>query len=86
MDATEDQNKTRQNWISLRKQLAGTGNSLLLGDNGVLLKAIGSAEYTDSVTEFRKTCDLYGLRHKAVLEIRYGVKRMKSDGELPLFI
>ncbi|ENN77660.1 hypothetical protein YQE_05954, partial [Dendroctonus ponderosae] len=68
--SAEDQSKTRQKWTSLRKQLAGAGNSLLLGDNGVLLKAIGCAEYTDSMTELRKTCDAYGLRHKAVLEIR----------------
>ena len=32
-------------WMTLRRSWAGTGNSLLLGDAMVLIRAVGAAEY-----------------------------------------
>ncbi|CAG9767577.1 unnamed protein product [Ceutorhynchus assimilis] len=66
----EDQKATRQKWSALRRQWAGTGNALLLGDNSVLLKAVGAAEYAHSQGKLQEFCDKNGLRHKAVREIR----------------
>ncbi|XP_068902133.1 probable ATP-dependent RNA helicase kurz isoform X2 [Tenebrio molitor] len=57
-------------WAGLRRQWAGTGNSLLLGDNMVLLRAVGAAEYANSQGKLEKFCLENGLRHKAVVEIR----------------
>ncbi|XP_041347782.1 probable ATP-dependent RNA helicase DHX37 [Gigantopelta aegis] len=53
--------------LQVRKLWAGSGNSLLLGDLMVLLKAVGSCEYEGFSTEF---CDKFGLRSKAMKEIR----------------
>ncbi|XP_066144802.1 probable ATP-dependent RNA helicase kurz [Euwallacea fornicatus] len=66
----EEQKATREKWRILRQQWAGTGNSLLLGDAGVLLKAVGAAEYEHSKGKLQEFCDKNGLRHKAVIEIR----------------
>ncbi|XP_050302420.1 probable ATP-dependent RNA helicase kurz [Anthonomus grandis grandis] len=68
--SAEDQKAVRQKWALLRRQWAGTGNSLLLGDNSVLLKAVGAAEYANSQGKLQEFCDQNGLRHKAVIEIR----------------
>ncbi len=43
------------------------GNSLLLGDLMVLLKAVGSCEYEGFTAEF---CSKFGIRYKAMKEIR----------------
>ncbi|XP_066255814.1 probable ATP-dependent RNA helicase kurz [Euwallacea similis] len=66
----EGQKAMREKWKMLRQQWAGTGNSLLLGDAGVLLKAVGAAEYEHSKGKLQEFCDKSGLRHKAVIEIR----------------
>ncbi|KAF7282101.1 hypothetical protein GWI33_003218 [Rhynchophorus ferrugineus] len=66
----EEQKELRQKWAMLRVQWAGQGNSLLLGDNCVLLRAVGAAEYANSEGKLQEFCDKNGLRHKAVTEIR----------------
>lgn len=57
-------------WRTKRRAWAGTGNSLLLGDPMVLLKAVGAAEFSHSQGKLQKFCDENGLRLKAVQEIR----------------
>ncbi|XP_060532993.1 probable ATP-dependent RNA helicase kurz isoform X2 [Cylas formicarius] len=66
----EDAKETRQRWAATRAKWAGHGHSLLLGDNMVLLKAVGAAEHAHSRGRLREFCDEHGLRHKAVAEIR----------------
>ncbi|PSN33185.1 putative ATP-dependent RNA helicase kurz [Blattella germanica] len=68
----ENQNpkQTRAKWIQTRRQWAGVGNSLLLGDPMVLLRAVGAAEYSDRQGKLLSFCADNGLRHKAVVEIR----------------
>lgn len=43
------------------------GNSLLLGDLMVMLKAVGAWEFDGGRSHF---CDEHGLRYKAMVEIR----------------
>ena len=43
------------------------GQSLLLGDLMVLLKAVGACEFADCSPTF---CDQYGIRYKAIREVR----------------
>lgn len=57
-------------WRTKRRAWAGSGNSLLLGDPMVLLKAVGAAEYSHSQGKLSTFCDENGLRLKAVQEIR----------------
>jgi ATP-dependent RNA helicase DHX37/DHR1 len=57
-------------WRTKRRAWAGTGNSLMLGDPMVLLKAVGAAEYSHSQGKLQLFCDDNGLRMKAVQEIR----------------
>ncbi|KAJ8953639.1 hypothetical protein NQ314_007246 [Rhamnusium bicolor] len=66
----EERKRIRQNWAATRRQWAGQGNSFLLGDNMVLLRAVGAAEYANSQGKLDKFCSENGLRHKAVAEIR----------------
>ncbi|KAI4454445.1 atp-dependent rna helicase [Holotrichia oblita] len=60
----------KEKWLIKRRYWAGEGNSLLLGDIMVLLKAVGGAEYANSEGKLQKFCQDNGLRYKAVLEIR----------------
>ncbi|CAG9833375.1 unnamed protein product [Diabrotica balteata] len=66
----EKQKELRQKWSLTRQKWAGRANSLLLGDNMVLLKAVGAAEYANSEQNLEKFCFNNGLRYKAVQEIR----------------
>ncbi|KAJ8917251.1 hypothetical protein NQ315_002268 [Exocentrus adspersus] len=66
----EEKKQTRQRWATTRLQWAGQGNSQLLGDNMVLLKAVGAAEYANTQGKLERFCEENGLRHKAVVEIR----------------
>ncbi|KAG5892504.1 hypothetical protein JTB14_034503 [Gonioctena quinquepunctata] len=66
----EERKQIRQKWAATRRQWAGQGNSLFLGDNMVLLRAVGAAEYANSQGKLEKFCTDNGLRHKAVIEIR----------------
>lgn len=56
-----------------------TGNVLLLGDPGVLLRAIGAAEYAYVKGEEDVFCAKYGLREKAIKEIRKLRKQLTSE-------
>lgn len=60
----------REKWMGIRRAWAGTGNSLLLGDLMVLIRAVGAAEYANSLGKLEKFCEENGLRKKAVLEVR----------------
>ncbi|CAH1802480.1 unnamed protein product [Owenia fusiformis] len=53
--------------VMLKKTWAGQGQSALLGDLMVLLKAVGACEYAGCSTDF---CFQHGIRHKAMIEIR----------------
>lgn len=66
---TSDEETAKQNldWYRRRKQWAGTGNLLLLGDPIVLLRAVVACESAEHMDE---VCKLYGLRPKAISEIR----------------
>lgn len=62
--------EARQKWAAIRRSWAGIGNSLLLGDNMVLLRAVGAAEYANSEGKLEQFCTDNGLRKKAIEEIR----------------
>ncbi|XP_054016492.1 probable ATP-dependent RNA helicase kurz [Hylaeus anthracinus] len=57
-------------WLQMRRHWAGIGNSLLLGDPMVLIRAVGAAEYAGTKGKLLSFCEKHGLRHKAVVEIR----------------
>ncbi|XP_033339940.2 putative ATP-dependent RNA helicase kurz [Megalopta genalis] len=57
-------------WLQMRRHWAGAGNSLLLGDAMVLIRAVGAAEYAGIKGKLLEFCEEHGLRHKAVVEIR----------------
>ncbi|CAG9104786.1 unnamed protein product [Plutella xylostella] len=56
-----------------------TGHLLLLGDPGVLLRAVGAAEHAHLKGEEELFCAKYGLREKAVQEIRKLRKQLSSE-------
>lgn len=60
----------RTKWANKRKTWAGIGNSKLLGDPMVLLRAVGGSEYAGSQGKFDEFCHENGLRPKAITEIR----------------
>lgn len=66
----DEQVLKKSKWTTKRKQWAGEGNSLLLGDPCVLLRAVGAAEYAHSMGKLAEFCQDNGLRLKAVTEIR----------------
>ncbi|KAK2584403.1 hypothetical protein KPH14_006785 [Odynerus spinipes] len=61
---------SKNKWLQTRRTWAGIGNSLLLGDPMVLIKAVGAAEYAGSKGKLISFCEENGLRHKAIVEIR----------------
>lgn len=67
---SEEIKNIRLKWAATRHQWAGVGNSLLLGDPMVLLRAVGAAEYANSEGNLEKFCLENGLRQKAIIEIR----------------
>lgn len=69
VQTTEDQVIVKQklDWYRKRKEWAGKGNSLLLGDPIVLLRAVVACESGGKIEDL---CKLYGLRPKAISEIR----------------
>ncbi|XP_071448431.1 probable ATP-dependent RNA helicase kurz [Hetaerina americana] len=69
-------------WCRLRWGGLRSGpNSVLLGDCGALIRAVGAAEYARSSEEF---CMKAGLRHRAILEIRK--IRVQLSNEIALHI
>lgn len=67
LGSKENVNEARKRWQKLRLAWAGTGNSRSLGDIMVLLRAVGAAEYQGGGSNW---CDMNGLRHKGITEIR----------------
>ncbi|XP_057318023.1 probable ATP-dependent RNA helicase kurz [Microplitis mediator] len=65
---SEGESKTK--WLQKRRCWAGIGNSLLLGDPMVLIRAVGAAEYAQSQGKMFNFCEENGLRTKAITEIR----------------
>nr|XP_031830340.1 probable ATP-dependent RNA helicase kurz [Nomia melanderi] len=61
---------TKSKWLQMRRHWAGAGNSLLLGDPMVLIRAVGAAEYAGTKGKLLPFCEEHGLRHKAIVEIR----------------
>lgn len=57
-------------WRTKRRAWAASGNSLMLGDPMVLLKAVGAAEFAHFQGKLQEFCDENGLRMKAIQEIR----------------
>lgn len=70
MEAFDMNGDSRNKWLQMRRFWAGTGNSLLLGDPMVLIRAVGSAEYAGTKGRLLPFCEEHGLRHKAIVEIR----------------
>lgn len=66
----EGSGNVNSKWYNKRRNWAGTGNSLLLGDPMVLLKAVGASEYAGSQGKLEEFCEQNGLRSKAISEIR----------------
>ncbi|XP_058790532.1 probable ATP-dependent RNA helicase kurz [Phymastichus coffea] len=64
----DDNVKTK--WTQIRRSWVGTGNSFLLGDPMVLIRAVGAAEYSSTKNKMSKFCEENGLREKAMIEIR----------------
>lgn len=67
---SEEQTEQKSKWFRKRMVWAGTGNSLLLGDPIVLLRAVGASEYAGSQGNLQEFCKTNGLRPKAIAEIR----------------
>ncbi|CRK87788.1 CLUMA_CG001540, isoform A [Clunio marinus] len=65
-----EQGEKDSKWRTKRKTWAGSGNSLMLGDPMILLKAVGAAEFSHSQGKLQEFCDENGLRLKAIKEIR----------------
>lgn len=62
---------SNDNFSKIWRTWAGTGNSLLLGDVMVLLRALGAAEHASTTKEgVEQFCSRCGLRYKAVVEAR----------------
>ena len=66
-DADESGAEARRKWLGQRRAWAGAGESLLLGDPMVLLRAVGAAEFSGDVDAF---CSANGIRGKALKEVR----------------
>ncbi|XP_053667451.1 probable ATP-dependent RNA helicase kurz [Anopheles marshallii] len=66
----DDNTESGKRWRQKRKVWAGTGESLLLGDPMILLKAVGAAEHANSKGMLEEFCEENGIRLKAIREIR----------------
>ncbi|QQP49404.1 Putative ATPdependent RNA helicase kurzlike, partial [Caligus rogercresseyi] len=65
----------------IRRAWAGKGNSYLLGDPMVLIRAVGAAEYDGCSPDF---CHRYGLRLKAMREIRKLRRQLTNEVNIVL--
>ncbi|KAL4223808.1 ATP-dependent RNA helicase dhx37 [Mactra antiquata] len=76
----ETQNEQFRNRLvqmtGVKRRWAGVGNSLLLGDLMVMLKAVGSCEYDGCSPKF---CESHGIRFKAMKEIRKLRKQLTNS-------
>ncbi|XP_049547349.1 probable ATP-dependent RNA helicase kurz [Anopheles darlingi] len=66
----DDASESSKLWRQKRKAWAGAGESLLLGDPMILLKAVGAAEHANSKGNLEAFCTENGIRLKAIKEIR----------------
>ncbi|XP_012288521.1 probable ATP-dependent RNA helicase kurz [Orussus abietinus] len=66
----QSEGNLKNKWLQIRRKWAGTGNSLLLGDPMVLLRAVGAAEHASVHGKLTTFCEQNGLRHKAIVEVR----------------
>lgn len=74
----------KSKWTHKRRAWAGTGNSLLLGDPMILLRAVGASEYAGSMGKLDEFCTENGLRPKAVAEIRKLRVQLTNDISLSM--
>lgn len=58
--------KKANKWREQKNKWAGSGNSHLLGDLMVLLKAIGASEFAGNTINF---CAKFGILHKSMVEV-----------------
>ncbi|CAH0382631.1 unnamed protein product [Bemisia tabaci] len=72
------------NTAKVRRMWAGVGNSLLLGDVIVLLRAVGAAEYASSNGALGEFCLKNGLNKKAITEIRKLRKQVTNEMNLTI--
>ncbi|XP_015600106.1 probable ATP-dependent RNA helicase kurz [Cephus cinctus] len=70
VEAVSTEGSTKTKWLQTRRRWAGMGNSLLLGDLMVLIRAVGAAEFAGSRGKLLNFCEEHGLRHKAITEVR----------------
>lgn len=65
-------------WREQVKKWSGSGNSYLLGDLMVLVKAIGASEYAGNTIDF---CTKYGILHKSMVEVHKLRKQLAYEVE-----
>ncbi|CAG7828649.1 unnamed protein product [Allacma fusca] len=65
-----------EKWTAVRKKWTGVGQSALLGDAKVLIRAAEAFEHDGGSPEF---CIKMGLRHKAMVEIRKLRKQLTNN-------
>ncbi|XP_076236185.1 putative ATP-dependent RNA helicase kurz [Calliopsis andreniformis] len=70
VEAIDTDGTSKNKWLQMRRSWAGLGNSLLLGDPIILMRAVGAAEYAGTKGKLLPFCEKHGLRHKAIVEIR----------------
>ncbi|XP_050068225.1 probable ATP-dependent RNA helicase kurz [Anopheles maculipalpis] len=70
LSEADNNTEAGKRWRQKRKLWAGTGESLLLGDPMILLKAVGAAEHANSKGLLEEFCTENGIRLKAIREIR----------------
>lgn len=71
-----DAKSLQQKWNALRRRWSGTGNSRLLGDLTLMLKAIGASEFTGASFSFSVQ---NGISHKAMNEIHKLRKQLTQE-------
>lgn len=78
----EEKNKARENqekYRTVRHKWAGDGESRLLGDAMVLLKAVGACLFEKSKANLEKFCLENGIRAKAIQEIMKILQQLTND-------
>lgn len=77
-----DETETKVKCSQLRQSWVGHGNSLQLGDIMMILVALGAVEYEgDNALKF---CEKFGIRYKAINEVKKLRKQLTNTGKLIL--
>ena len=84
VEAFDTDGGSKNKWLQMRCFWAGAGNSLLLGDPMVLIRAVGAAEYAGTKGKLISFCEGHGLRHKAIVEIRKLRQQLTNEINLNL--